>query len=154
MCAARRDPLCEPCGLEHVHFSTRIDRNNAIKKNLEEYFCPICKKMESSKLNIRKLILSDSLLYGAWDTKTEIKEHVDLEVLNGAKIKDLSNILKKYYLTSPEPIEVILIGGINNIQIGEKAYQVLNDIYDIKKMLKSHSPANKLSISLLSLLQS
>jgi hypothetical protein len=151
----RPDPFCEMCKSNHPNFSSYVEKMKGTKKSNFEYYCKLCQKIESVKNedthNIRKLIISDSTLFNCWNGREKSKEHIDLEVHNGAKVKDLDKIIDEGYLRfDKSPIEIILIAGLNDLtdkKYPNEASKVLDDIDDLKKKVKHHNKKSVVSVA-------
>lgn len=140
-------PLCSLCNRKHYPNGSTSE---SIGK--EKFFCIYCGKRCESGETKRKLILCDSTLGGCGESDKKLKEHVNIEIHNGARIKDLEKVVKNVYLGDKSPIEVIVIGGLNDLVFDHKeAREVLEDLDELKKTIKNHNDENVISISTLPL---
>ena len=65
--------------------------------------------------------------------------HFDIDSVVGGKVRDMTTALKKNYLHMPNHLEILVIAGINNIGVGEKADNILGEMEILKQVLKEHS---------------
>ena len=65
--------------------------------------------------------------------------HFDIDSIVGGKMRDMTRALESNYIHLPNRYEVIVVAGINNIGAGEKADQIMEEILELKKVLKNHS---------------
>ena len=91
--------------------------------------CPICQTLESAvrgKNEVHRVILSDSTLYGIWDSPQlpKVSTHFDIECIVGGRIRDLNLALKKSLLHNEYRFEIVVIGGINNIGEGQTGEEI------------------------------
>ena len=84
----RSAPYCRVCKDEHMHYSSAGLR-----------------LQQKGQQDSRMLVISDSTLYNCWTCGEEMKP--DLEVHNGATVKDLTKIVTKYYINSKKPIKIM-----------------------------------------------
>ena len=143
---------CEYCSLateiiKHQHFSSSRQRDFALHWTNSDFMCPVCHVFESPILDKdinRRVILSDSTLYGIWDHPNlpQFSSHFDIECIVGGRIKDLARALKRNLLTSKGRLEVILVGGISNVEYGDSVATIMEQIKELKEMVKDHSKFN------------
>ena len=144
------DNICTMCSdvginhtFRHAHFSTTaIRRLSASSSTAKTFMCPICKAPEPVNIpagETRKVVLADSTLYGVWDHIKPSKVHFDIDTIVGGRVKDMTRALQKNYLHLPNRLEIILVVGINNIGAGHKAEQIMEDMKELKAVLKEHS---------------
>jgi DNA-directed RNA polymerase beta' subunit len=88
-------------------------------------------------------VCSDSTLFRCWETRDKIEKKPDLEVHNGATIKDLAKIIKSHYINTKDPIKIILFGGLNDLAQNKEPAEILEKIADLKAEVKN---ANKNSV--------
>ena len=143
------DKRCEYCSLmtdiiKHQHFSSSRQREFALHWTNSDFMCPICHVLESPVLNndiSRRLILSDSTLYGIWDHPNlpQYSSHFDIECIVGGRIKDLTRALERNLLSSKGRLEVILVAGIHNVEYGDSVTTIIEQIKELKDLVKDHS---------------
>ena len=107
--------------VRHHHFSTEKLREFALKWTEGSFLCPVCQEQEPTSLPVtttKRVILSDSTIYGVWDQPQLpkiLKEHIDIECIVGARVSDLTRGMMKILLDHPNRLEIVVIAGINNI---------------------------------------
>ena len=150
--AKYRDSVCSMCSdsnhaVRHHHFSSSMIRMMFISpragQEKQTYMCPICKEPEPVRIpagQTRRLLLCDSTLYGVWDKpKPEGLIHFDIDCIVGGKIRDLIWALGRNFLHMPNRLQIVVVGGINNIGAGEKAGDIMAEMLELKQVVKSHS---------------
>ena len=137
------------------HFSTIRAKERARRQGDLAYYCQLCNQWHQTEgANESRILLSDSTLYGVCGTGKAATTHVEAEVVNGAKIEDLKDILEEKYLKpdpNPRPTKVILIAGINNITARQSAAQILDGIAEMRQVLVKHHKESNLTIATLPL---
>ena len=122
----------------HKHFSSKYAWECIADETKEEYFCPTCKSVHSSKETTRrKVCLSSSILHEFWAPRDHRsssvyegdRSHVDYITIPGGKISDLTNAWKVEYFQDSRPMDVILIAGLNNLIKGYSPEEMLRE-YD------------------------
>ena len=151
-----RDKPCEYCStynneIRHHHFSTSMQRVFSILWTKSEFMCPICQTLESAvrgKNEVHRVILSDSTLYGIWDSPQlpKVSTHFDIECIVGGRIRDLNLALKKSLLRNEYRFEIVVIGGINNIGEGQTAEEIMDEVRNLKETVRTHSVKYKHAI--------
>ena len=71
----------------------------------------------------------------------------DLEVHNGATVKDLTHIVKHHYINNKEPIEIIMFAGLNDLAKSKEAAAILDDLYELKALVKKANKNSVVSVS-------
>ena len=104
--AEYRDKPCTYCSsntttVRHHHFSTMEQRAFARKWTKGDFMCPVCQKLEptiQSCNTTRKVILTDSTLYGVWNNSTlpTITEHFKMECI----VKTFTNNARRAITTT------------------------------------------------------
>ena len=85
----------------------------------------------------------------------KLRNHIDFESMVGGRVRDITESIKNHYLFESNPIDIVLVCGINNVGEGQEAWEVLNEMAELRDMLKLHSienghqNPNRLSISTL-----
>ena len=140
---------CEICStstreIRHQHFSTTNLREFALQWTRNGFMCPICHVLEDPVREAKathRVILSDSTLYGIWDQPElpNICSHFDMECIVGGHIKDLTKSLRRILEVVKGRLEVVLVGGISNIESGDSVRTILDQIYELKEAVKLHS---------------
>ena len=146
-----RDSVCTMCSdsvktRRHHHFSSSSIRRLIMSQSKEKdknYKCPVCKSLESCMIppsETRRIVLADSSLYGVWN-KTLPKNtlHFDIDCIVGGRVQDLTTALMKNYLHMPNRVEIIVVGGINNIGAGDSAEQISRFMDVMKQVVQEHS---------------
>ena len=162
-----RDKACSYCStrnyqIKHHHFSTARQRSFAIGWVSGEYMCPVCQKLEppvQPDSVTKRVILSDSTLYGVWDQPSlpSITDHMDIECIVGGRVRHLTRALEMNLLYNKHRLEIVVICGINNIGDGQKADSIAEEYEHLKRVVAEHSkqnqhrPASSVSISTLML---
>ena len=147
-----RDKICDYCSsskeeVRHHHFSTSMQRVFSILWTDGNFMCPICQQPEpavKSANTEHRVILSDSTLYGVWNSPDmpKISAHFEMECIVGGKIRDLTRALKKNILRNDYRFEIIIIAGINNIGEGQSAKEFINEFKEMKALVAQHSVVN------------
>ena len=132
----------------HYHYSS----NQSIKSRMLyeqrrcNWFCSICfsyEPVDFIRTQTRRVVLTDTSLYGVWRhelPRAKDLVHFDIESIVGGRIQDLTTALKKGYLTQfPARIEIIVLGGLENIGDGDTADQIIGFMDVMKKAVKDHS---------------
>ena len=96
-----------------------------VEGNERSHFCITCKvehKSETSESKKRlKICLSDSTLHEFWQPKDSSVQsegdltHIDWITLSGARISQLTAAWELAYLDEKRPMDVLVIGGLDNI---------------------------------------
>ena len=132
----------------HYHYSS----NQSIKSRMLyeqrrcNWFCSICfsyEPVDFIRTQTRRVVLTDTSLYGVWRhelPRAKDLVHFDIESIVGGRIQDLTTALKKGYLTQfPARIEIIVLGGLENIGDGDTADQIIGFMDVMKTAVKDHS---------------
>ena len=142
-----RDSLCSMCSDSrsrkyHHHFSC-VSIRRMISEPVKTYLCPICKVVEPVSFPptvTRRVVLSDSTLYGVWDqTLPANTTHFDIDSIVGGKVRDMTTALQKNYLHLTNRFEIVVLAGINNIGAGESAENIYKEVEEIKQVVFEHS---------------
>ena len=147
-----RDKICNMCSDSttsryHHHFSSwnirRMFLNMKVKDDTRTYMCPICHDPELVVVpasETRRIVLCDRTMYGIWNHKTPKGViHFDIDSIVGGKVADLKLALQKNYLHMPNRCEILVIAGLNDIGVGQKADQIISDMREIREVVKDHS---------------
>ena len=143
-----RDKVCEMCSdtsksVRHHHFSSTAIKRMAMTDRISKTaMCPVCKSPEPVSIpatETRRVVMADSTLYGVWDKMPPSLLHFDIDSIVGGKVRDMTRALERNYLHLPNRYEVIVVAGINNIGAGETAAQIMEEILELKNVLKNHS---------------
>jgi hypothetical protein len=124
----RSAPYCRVCKDEHMHYSSAGLR-----------------LQQKGQQDSRMLVISDSTLFNCWTCREEMKP--DLEVHNGATVKDLTEIVTKYYINSKKPIKIIMFAGLNDLAKNRGADKILDDIHELKSQVKEANENSVISVS-------
>ena len=147
------DAECAICSDEqekrrHYHYSSNQSRKSRMlyEQRGWKWFCSICFSYEPVEFipkQTRRVVLTDTSLYGVWRhdlPRSKDLVHFDIESIVGGRIQDLTTALKKGYLTQfPARIEIIVLGGLENIGDGDTADQIIGFMDVMKKAVKDHS---------------
>ena len=144
------DRLCRVCSdadhrVYHHHVSTQHIRSFACEYQKGYiFYCIMCKSSESTvRPQSRKIILTSSTLFNVW-TYQELKLdiHIEMESIVGGRVRDLTRALIMSYLGLPERLEIIVIAGLNNIGEGQAAEEIVEELRELKEVVKNHSVVN------------
>ena len=148
-----RDKPCSYCSstttvIRHHHFSTMEQRAFARKWTKGDFMCPVCQKLEptiQSCNTTKRIILTDSTLYGVWNDNSMPKknEHLEIECIVGARVRDLTRALVKNVLKYSNRLEIIAIAGINNVGKNDDARSIIEEFKEMKEVVKEHSMKHK-----------
>ena len=132
----------------HYHYSSNQSRKSRMlyEQRGWKWFCSICfsyEPVDFIRTQTRRVVLTDTSLYGVWRHEVPRAKdlvHFDIESIVGGRIQDLTTALKKGYLTQfPARIEIIVLGGLENIGDGDTADQIIGFMDVMKKAVKDHS---------------
>ena len=132
----------------HYHYSSNQSRKSRMlyEQRRCNWFCSICfsyEPVDFIRTQTRRVVLTDTSLYGVWRhelPRAKDLVHFDIESIVGGRIQDLTTALKKGYLTQfPARIEIIVLGGLENIGDGDTADQIIGFMDVMKKAVKDHS---------------
>ena len=140
ICSDKNNPIY------HHHFSSLLTKggNSTITDTYRQnHQTPVDQKKELTEQlpNITKrLILTSSTLYGVWyHPMPPNTPHFDIESIVGGKIRDMTKVLSRNYLTSPNRLEIVVVAGINNIGSGETAEEIMIEAENLRQKLRAHS---------------
>lgn len=148
-----RDKLCSMCSdssssIYHHHYSSWSIRSSFLNMKHKpegwgEYICPICHVPEPVVVpasETRRIVLACSTMYGIWSQQPpDNTAHFDIDCIVGGKVRDMRRALEKNYLHMPNRMEIIVVAGLNNIGAGQKADTIIQDMREIRQMVKEHS---------------
>ena len=129
--------------LHHKHFSSKSVREyQGVESVPGDYFCPTCKRVHSSAQSRLKICLSSSTLHEFWLPRGNLTyegdpDHIDYITISGATILDLIEAWKIEYYGEKRGMDVLLVGGLNNITNGDKPETIMRD-YDHLVQLVHH----------------
>ena len=143
-------PICSDAQEKrwHYHYSSNQSRKSRMlyEQRGWKWFCSICfsyEPVDFIRTQTRRVVLTDTSLYGVWRhelPRAKDLVHFDIESIVGGRIQDLTTALKKGYLTQfPARIEIIVLGGLENIGDGDTADQIIGFMDVMKKAVKDHS---------------
>ena len=139
----RECTICSDDGhkINHHHFSTQNIRDFASKyQSGYLYFCMMCKANESTiRPSTRKVIITSSTLYNVWAKDLKLAIHVDIESIVGGRIRDLTRAIIMLYLKHPERLEILVVGGLNNIGDDQPAAQIIEEFRELSQTVQAHS---------------
>ena len=84
------------------------------------------------------LILTSSTLKHVWNYETEDKTECLIECLPGAKIDDFIMTFNTKYKFLPYRLNVVVVGGINDIAHAETADKILEKMTILKREIQNH----------------
>jgi hypothetical protein len=144
-----QDSVCETCSddqltVRHTHMSSEGIRVFTMENMSKQFLfnCIMCKQSESIvRPSTRKIILTDSTLYNVWSyAKLKTADHhMEIEAVVGGRIRNLTRALMMLYLKQPQRLEVILIGGLNNLGEDQPVADILDEIHELKEAVLAHS---------------
>ena len=105
------------------------------KEKDKNYMCPVCKSLEPCLIppsETRRIVLADSTI-----PKNTL--HFEIDCIVGGRVQDLTTALIKNYLHMPNRVEIIVVGGINNIGAGDSAEQISRFMDVMKQVVQEHS---------------
>ena len=150
--AKYKDKLCSMCtsdrkAVYHHHFSTSNLRTFAMCWTEGDFMCPVCHKLEppmQSNEITKRVILTSSTLFGVWDQHSlpNIAEHCEIECIVGGRVRDLTRALVKNLLYLTNRVEIVVVAGINNIGDGQQPMSIVQEMKDMKEVVKKHSQEN------------
>ena len=129
----------------HHHSSSQQIRDFAVKHTPRYLFqCIMCKVEESvMRPRTRKIILTDSSLYDVWSSESlKLPIHIDIEAVVGGRVRDLTRALIMMYLRFPERVEVILVGGLNNVGENQGSREIVEEMQELKATIDAHSKSH------------
>ena len=149
------DPHCVMCSTKminryHVHWSTFDLRLTAIcDSDQNEFLCPVClisEKALQPESTTKKILLTDETFFGIWmenRSPMDEKDHFEIECIVRRKFRDLGIALKSNFLYLKSRLEIIVVGGLENVSRGDECKQIITEIEDIKEMVLRHSLINR-----------
>ena len=122
----------------HMHFSNKVLRDNAAEKASDGLIsCPTCKKdhvAESDCQSRLKICISSSTLHKFWQPKDSALtyegdiSHIDWMTIPGARINQLTQAWEILYIDEKRPMDVLLVGGLNNVIKGSDGQSIMNGL--------------------------
>ena len=146
----------KPAPIHHVHHSLKIYRINKDLYDDGSYSCSICNIRHSADLGKRKGVLVTSGLLANWEQcwedagrKSDI--HFDIISIEDATITELNQAFLAEYGREERPVDVVLVGGIEEVRNGIQNEEILRRITAFKFSVigDSGNPSNSCAISLL-----
>ena len=119
--------------MRHEHFSSKIltDQAKDIEKG-KSYFCLACNKVHLKfgdsnrrKVCVTRLILPEDRQSTAVDSSTGEVVHIDWICIPGARMNKLTEAWEIEYMFESKPMDVILIGGLENVQRGRSGPSIV-----------------------------
>ena len=141
------DKACVYCSSErravkHHHFSTTQQRNFMLKHSKTGSMCPICQVVEPpvQEATTRKVIVSDSTLFGVWDQQSlpKISQHMDIECIVDGRIRHLTRAIRKNLLDSEDSLQIILVAGISNVGDGQSAQEIIDELKEMEDLVNEY----------------
>ena len=128
----------------HSHTSSKTYRMNAPTDKWGSYPCFTCERTpHSHKIGMRYPIIVSSSILNHWQGRRSANlypgddMHIDYITIPGATIKDLHHAFISEFSGVYRPVDVLLVGGVNDVLQGRTAEQVLSDILNFKKSVLS-----------------
>ena len=113
--------------------------NNGSDK-AKEIFCPTCKRPHQTRPGNRvKICISSSPLHDFWNSDESYEGdsvHVEYITIPNARINELTVAWEIQYLHDPRPMDVLLIGGLDNLQKGHKRESILRAYGHLVELVK------------------
>ena len=135
-CKKSRDQRCNKCKGEtfHFHISTDFDREAALKLSKDTVHCFVCGVEHGVATPARrKILLTSSTLIYFWRAPGFIAPiHFEVEAIVGARVRDLTKVLKQRYSSKPAPMDVVICAGINNVGEGQAEADTLREFADLQ----------------------
>ena len=138
ICSTRGGPGLRQHSVYHRHASAKeVQRVAACKTDVDSFFCPTCRFMVGSRhvpgkfhnmvdQTRLKIVLSSSTLHNFWLEGYEGDiDHVDWSTSPGATIQTLLHMWRSDYRNEKKPMDVLVIGGLNNILRGETVDKIM-----------------------------
>ena len=141
------EKVCVYCSSEkrdvrHHHFSTTKQRLFMLKHSKSGSMCPICQKVEPQvcEESVRRVIVSDSTMFGIWDQQElpNISQHMDLECIVDARIRHLTRAIRKNLLDSHDCLQIIVVGGLKNVEDGQTAREILEEFKVMEDLMEEY----------------
>lgn len=68
--------------------------------------------------------------------------HFEVEAVVGARVRDLTRVLKNRFESKTDPMDVVLCAGINNVGDGQAEGDILKEFADFQQVIYEHSEKN------------
>ena len=141
------DPVCQICSspsstIRHVHVSTEYDRRAAVSAGKRSFYCISCgREHGTDKPTRRHLLITSSTLYRfdrapGWSNPSG---HFDVEAIVGATVNDGHEVFQHMYGWQQEPVDAVIVLGINNVLKNHSTGRVVSDINNLKNAIYKHS---------------
>ena len=119
----------------HAHHSTLSYRIHARIDRWAQFFCPTCiGGFHSVKSGVRYPLLISSSTLSSWRGRLDLNGyegdtlHLDEIMIPGARIRELMHAFQAEYSGINRPVDVVIVGGINNILEGQGPGEVMHEI--------------------------
>ena len=143
ICSFRQDSNQRKMPVYHRHHSSKeVRRIAGCKDEADGFFCPTCrfctgqcftpgKFHDMSEEKRLRIVLSSSTLHDFWIEGYEGDlVHVDWSTSPGATIQDLLLMWRADYWGETKPMDVLVIGGLNNLLRGENEDRFISRLDD------------------------
>ena len=137
-----RDIQPTPCF--HTHNSSKNYRINAPLDVWGNYPCYTCTSTpHSCKIGVRYPVLVTSSILNNWQGMRSTNDypgdpfHIDYISIPGATIRELHHAFRAEYGNTHRPVDVILCSGLNDVINGSTSDQIMEEIYDFDKTVRS-----------------
>ena len=122
--------------------SSEFDRREAETAGKTTFYCISCgRHHDTIKPARRRVLLTSSTLYRfdqspGW---TNTSGHFDVEAIVGGTVNDGDDVFQLLYGSQPEPVDVVIVLGINNILKRHSTSRITSDINILKNAVYKHS---------------
>jgi len=134
----------QPTPVFHTHNSSKNYRINAPLDIWGNYPCYTCTMTpHSCKIGVRYPVLVTSSILNNWQGLRSINGypgdpiHIEYISIPGATIRDLHHAFRAEYGNTHRPVDVILCSGLNDVIAGSNSDEIMQDIYDFGKTVRS-----------------
>jgi len=124
--------------IRHRHNSSKIKRMYSTTLKWAEYNCTSCKTTpHSHKTGVRYPVIVTSSILNNWQGKKSgypgDEIHVDIIGVPGATIKMLHHAFLAEFENSYRPVDVLLVGGLNDVMKGRPLHKIMTDLNNFKR---------------------
>lgn len=124
--------------IRHRHNSSKFMRIYSTPLRWGEYNCITCKiSPHSHKTGVRHPVIVTSSILNNWQGKNNGYPgddiHVDMIGIPGATIKMLHHAFMAEFKDSYRPVDVLLVGGLNDVMRGRPLDKIMKDLVNFKR---------------------
>ena len=128
--------------VRHRHNSSKFIRMYSAPLRWSEYNCTTCKTTpHSHKTGVRHPVLVTSSILNNWQGSKKRYPgddiHVDIIGIPGATIKMLHHAFMAEFKNSYRPVDVLLVGGLNDVMRGRSLDKIKRDLTNFKRDVTS-----------------